>query len=186
MSFVRGLAAWNSPCWRVVDPCCPVVGCAQCSRWMLVKGPHEKWGGGLAHHCFVTMKGLWGTPAPEGWHPKVVPLVEFAFVSLPRISHMTALVSCYGDAELPLPRPSVFCLSSSPYSCSPSTCPAGWRPISSRVRLILIVSSPCTGKLSNTISHSFPLSGMTCPMLSRAWQHPYNNDHHTRVNIVTP
>jgi hypothetical protein len=32
-----------------------------------------------------------------------------------RFSHHTALVSCYGDAEVPLPHPGVPCLSSSPF-----------------------------------------------------------------------
>jgi hypothetical protein len=32
----------------------------------------------------------------------------------PRFSHRAALVSCYGDAEIPLLRPGVSCLSSSP------------------------------------------------------------------------
>jgi hypothetical protein len=35
-------------------------------------------------------------------------------VPIPRFLHHTALVSCYGDAEVPLLRPSVSCLSSSP------------------------------------------------------------------------
>jgi hypothetical protein len=49
---------------------------------------------------------------------------------IPRLSHDTALVWSYGDAEVPLPRPSVTCLFSShfPPFCSPSTCPERWRP----------------------------------------------------------
>jgi hypothetical protein len=35
-------------------------------------------------------------------------------VPIPRFSHRTALLSCYGDAEVLLPRPGVSCLSSSP------------------------------------------------------------------------
>jgi hypothetical protein len=52
-------------------------------------------------------------------------------VTSPHVSHLAALVLCISDAEVPLPRPGLSCLPSSPlhsYS-SPSTCPAGWRPI---------------------------------------------------------
>jgi hypothetical protein len=50
-------------------------------------------------------------------------MTKFSF----RVSH-TVLWVCDGDAEVSLPRPGVSCLSSSPSYCSPSICPAGWRP----------------------------------------------------------
>jgi hypothetical protein len=42
-------------------------------------------------------------------------------VPIQRFSHYTALVSCYGDAEVPLPNPGVSCLSFSP--SPPIVCP---------------------------------------------------------------
>jgi hypothetical protein len=66
-------------------------------------------------------------PQPSAYAAAPSPADSDDEVPIPCFSHRIVLVSCYGDVEVPLPRPGVLCLSSSP-SCSPSTCPAGWRP----------------------------------------------------------
>jgi hypothetical protein len=54
-------------------------------------------------------------PQPSAHAAAPSPSDSYGEVPIPRFSHCTALVSCYGDAEVPFPRPRVSCL-----SCSPS------------------------------------------------------------------
>jgi hypothetical protein len=64
------------------------------------------------------------------WNQWPSPADSIDEVPIPRLSHRTALVSCSGDAEVPLLRPGVSCLSSSPFPSivSPqSTLQAGGR-----------------------------------------------------------
>jgi hypothetical protein len=60
-------------------------------------------------HLHVT-----SSPQPSACAAAPSPADSDYEVPIPRFSHRTALVSCYGDAEVPLPSPGVSCLSSSP------------------------------------------------------------------------
>jgi hypothetical protein len=51
----------------------------------------------------------------SSWNQWLSPADSIDEVPIPRLSHRTALVSCNGDAEVPLPRPAVSCLPSSPF-----------------------------------------------------------------------
>jgi hypothetical protein len=64
----------------------------------------------------VPIPGLYVTspPQPSAHAATSSPAHSDDEVPIPRFSHGTVLVSCYGDAEVPLPCPRVSCLSSSP------------------------------------------------------------------------
>jgi hypothetical protein len=53
-------------------------------------------------------------PRPSAPAAATLPADRDEEVPIPCLPHRTALVSCDGDAEIPLSRPSVSCLSSSP------------------------------------------------------------------------
>jgi hypothetical protein len=54
------------------------------------------------------------SPQPSVYAAALMPADRDDEVPIPHFSHRTALHSCYGDAEVPLPHPGVSCLSSSP------------------------------------------------------------------------
>jgi hypothetical protein len=76
-------------------------------------------------------------PQPPARAAAISPADSDDEVPIPHFSHLTALLSCYGDAAVPLPRPSVSRLSSStsppilrlqtaPQAGGCSRCPLGY------------------------------------------------------------